>query len=214
MKICSTAKCIAVVLLFAAMPVQRASAFDRLKAIQNIQSNDLELQKEGARQILENRQGIISALRTLIEQTPKEIKGPKRNNVLHASVVHAIDTLGQMRAIEAVELLVHYMDFPRHTSRLFVDVLRYPDKNFPAVGALISIGRPSIPPILDALENGRSEERLFLYLARWAVYRIEGGRAEAIFHLESELKKAKSPERKAAVRKLLEYTKEAGSKSQ
>lgn len=209
MRICSTAKCIAVVLLFAAMPVQRASAFDRLKAIQNIQSNDLALQEEGARQILENRQGIISALLTLIEQTPKKIKGSKRNNVLHA-----MNTLGQMRATEAVELLVDYMDFPRPSKGLTADSIPLPDKLYPAVGALIRIGRPSIPPILGALENGRGEERVFLLLARWTVYRIEGGRAEAIFRLESELEKAKSSERKAVIRKLLEYTKEIWSKNQ
>lgn len=209
MRICSTAKCIAVVLLFVAMPVQRASALDQLKAIQNIESNDLEYQEEGARQILENRQIIISSLMKIIEQAPKEIEGPERSRVLHA-----INALGQMRAIEAVGLLVARMDLPRRTGQLTVDLIPLLTEMYPAVGALISIGRPSISPILEAIENGRGEEKVFLLLARWIIYRIEGGRDEAIFRLESELGKTKSSERKAAIQKLLEYTKEIWSKSQ
>lgn len=194
------------VVLLLAMP---ASAFDRTDALRDMRSNDVKIQEQAANDILKNRQSMIAALMAIVESTPKDVEGPERN-----AAVNAIYVLGAMRAIEAVEVLVEYIDFARRSEQPAVDVIPAPGNIFPAVRALIEIGKPSIPAVLNALAAGRAQEKRFLFLARWIVYRIERGRDAAVFRLESDLEKSQSVQRSAAIQKLLEYTKEIWSKRQ
>ena len=72
-----------------------------------------------------------------------------------------MELLGEMRAVEAVDLLTDLIAFPvsrpwqRYSINPLSDTARTIDKGLPAAAALVKIGEPSIPAIIEKSTNGQ-----------------------------------------------------------
>jgi len=87
----------------------------------------------------------------------------------------AVDVLGILKAVEAVDLLVKYLDYqPGFTGTSLLSK--------PAVRGLIQIGEAAIPRITEALMSGKSvlheDDYWFRYNARTALLHIGGVQAQ------------------------------------
>jgi hypothetical protein len=105
-----------------------------------MRSEDIQERTAAANKLLDERGGTISALENVI----RDLAGDSSRR---GTVKSAIDVLGELRAEEAIPLLVQNLTlevFYKETKRTqgVTDL-------FPAVGALIKIGIQSIDPVLQ-----------------------------------------------------------------
>jgi len=86
--------------------------------------------------------------------------------------VRAVELLGAFRAAEAVPTLVRKIDEIRYTEGAPDGSLKPPEQDFPAIGALIRIGRPSTGALLNLIATGY--EQMSLQRIRYTLSKIEG----------------------------------------
>ena len=102
------------------------------------------------------------------------LRDPDLKNTHPQEVVHAIQRLGQMRAVEAIDDLVQLLAFARRfpwerdqKSDAVVEIQPItPGNRYPATSALYQIGRPALPALtrvieLDGLDSTRGQNALF-----------------------------------------------------
>jgi hypothetical protein len=119
-----------------------------------------------------------------------------------AAAVSAIRLLGELRAKESVDLLASRIAFPAPSGGKRV-ILRLPDlaQDYPAVGALIEIGAPSVPAVLNVLSE--NSDALSLQNASWVLLQVLGDKC-ARLALDEALNKEQNPKRKDRIRKALQ----------
>ena len=191
----------------------------------NISSEDSELTKETVLMFLEEqRRNILSKNAKIRQQAVSTILQERHKNISlllgHIvqddsmyrknpdSVVAAMRLLGRLRAKEAVGVLAGHLDF------------QAPGANFPsgggyhvlngreAVFALIEIGKPSIPAVIEVL---REENYIKLACAAGVIERVEGKEVGA-FYLQNLIEKETDPKKQAILRKLKQIVERPGDK--
>ena len=153
----------AVLLLGAARQDERPQVMERLLSKDPVQVNQA-------------RDELVLARRDLIGQLKRIIEDPNNRAYKSPSVEAAMFILGEMRAFEAVDVLVEHIawpivqkpDEPRHPweirSRYMVTTLAS-FRGFPSVDALVRIGEPSVDPVFRRLTAARGEFELKAYLS-------------------------------------------------
>lgn len=139
-------------------------------ALQRLLSKDVIAIKKAQNELIAARKNLISGLIKIVEQKENRIKKD-------ASVRAAIFVLGEMRAVEAIELLVDNIGFPyvkepwsepRPGPPAGMGTIRPGlsgiQKTYPAVGALVKIGEPCLCHVIDKLSStgGVSEQKACL----------------------------------------------------
>jgi len=94
-----------------------------------------------------SRQQVIMALIEFLEKT---FSKPKDSLLEGAACNISIRLLGELRATQAIDLLVRYVDYNDGTAGLSLS-------HIPAAQALVQIGDPSVPKLTDALRHGNSD---------------------------------------------------------
>ena len=137
----------------------------RLKSVRMLLSKNYRTQQQAKQQILAERKAMTSELSAIVADP--------ENHVYRAeSVRKAMELLGELRALEGIEVLVTYIGFPwvHHP-----DAGEYPGpptggknkpplkgspgaskwraEQFPAIGALINIGEPCIDAVITKLST-------------------------------------------------------------
>ena len=110
--------------------------------------------------------------------------------------VHAAELLGELRAIEAVDILI---------ARIVDVEYEYWDhagRQYPCVPALIKIGKPASHAVLREIRKPMEDYRR-LALAR-VLIAVEGPKV-GLFMLEQEIADAKTPEERENLQKALKY---------
>lgn len=175
----------------------------QMDAIGKIRSSNLALQKEGGRELLQQRKELISSLINILKQGDKNAEGEKRS-----SLVAAIDVLGEMRAIEAVDILVDYIKFPASDKLVVFYKIIPPSEIYPAVKALIKIGKPSLPAVLRVLKESTDEKDVILLTnSGWIISQVLGHKIGKIY-LEDALQSETDPKKRARIEDLLNLFKE------
>jgi len=124
-------------------------------AVQRLMSKDGEILFPARDELVATRKQLIGELIAIIEE--------KENRIgKQASLRAAMYVLGEMRAVEAIDVLVEYIGFPRvmgvgepvvtdvSTSMLSHN-LKDTREIYPAVDALIKIGEPCVDPVVGKL---------------------------------------------------------------
>ncbi len=169
----------------------------QMDAIGKIRSSNSALQEEGGRELLQQRKELISSLINILKQGDKNAKGEKRS-----SLVAAINVLGEMRATEAVDILVDYIKFQAIDELIIFDRLTPPSEIFPAVKALIQIGKPSFPPVLRALKESTDEDVILLrWNSGWIILKVLGRKLGRTY-LEDALQSETDPKKRARIEDL------------
>lgn len=177
---------------------------DEPDLVAKVTSEIVSVQERGVREILEPRREMIDRLIEFLRSGDKNAMGAKR-----ASLVSAIKVLGELRAVEAAETLVTYIDFFSGDRKAVFQRIRLPSEKYPAVKALVNIGRPAIPAIihrlpelLAALQDQYDRRGLVLRNCAWVLFEIEGPEAR-LLHLKLALESEKDPGRRAGIEALL-----------
>jgi hypothetical protein len=128
------------------------------------------------------------------------------------ALARAIETLGQNRSAEAPAALIRYLDFPDPKLVIAEGVIRASpnlERLYPAIKAMISIGRPSFYPIIDALARDVAGTSTIFGNAVLVLIRIEGGhphgRELLRVRLELLLKTDPYPGRRAVYESIIHY---------
>lgn len=156
-----------------------------LAAIEKIKSPDVDIQQEGLGDILNFRRETIAGLMMILE-TGQRVGGYPEQS----SIIASINALGELRAIAAVPLLIEYIGyFPRQSESSDIPPATSGtmliEKKYVAVGALIEIGNPSIPLLLEEMAKTYNT-RVFLNCG-WVIHQIEGLKI-SIIRFEDELR--------------------------
>lgn len=125
-----------------------------LTAVQRLMSKDGEVLYTARDELVAGRKELIGQLIDIIRK--------KENRIYNKTRVRAaMYILGEMRAVEAVEVLVEHLGFP-HTGEGGVVVmhggmlgssLKAAGKMYPGVDALIKIGEPCLDAVVAKLES-------------------------------------------------------------
>jgi len=177
---------------------------EELDPVAKVTSDVVSVQEKGVSEILEQRREIIDRLIEFLRNGDKNAMGAKR-----ASLVSAIKILGELRAVEAAETLVTYIDYFSGDRKAAFQRIPLPSEKYPAVKALVNIGRPVIPAIihrlpdlLAALQDEEDRRGRVLRNCAWVLFEIEG-REPAISHLNIELERENDAERRVGIEALL-----------
>jgi hypothetical protein len=127
-------------------------------------------------QVNQARDELISARRDLIRQLKHIIEDPNNRAYKRSSVRAAMVILGEMRALEAINLLVEHIGWPKlhkpgepffpvaiNGGDMVTTLPSY--RRWPAVDALVRIGEPSVDPVFRKLVDIRPEPELKAYLS-------------------------------------------------
>ncbi len=182
---------LAVAILIVTTGAHCAPVGDRTHVLQDLESNEPDVRTAAAEHILRYRDVDHAAIKDVAERHMQSGVGAVSRDALRL--------LGKLGAREEVPYLVSRLDYA--ISGVLSDN-RLPSiaTTFPAAGALIDIGLPSIKPVLSRLAGEKSQDAL---LAGAGVLRHVLGRAAAIKRFRAELDAASTPEAKDAFRRIL-----------
>ena len=127
----------------------------QLPAVERLMSSDGEVLFPARDELIAARKELIDQLIAIISEKENRIGKP-------ASVRAAMYVLGEMRAVEAIDVLIEYMGFPRifeegQLAPISVDggtmgrSLKATRRIYPGVDALIKIGEPCVDPVVGKL---------------------------------------------------------------
>jgi len=83
-----------------------------------------------------------------------------------------IDILGNLKRVDAIPYLIDHITFSAATAKYIYNPMRYRYRLTPAQDALVGIGEPAIPPLLDTLKKTSDDGLEKTYI--WTLYRIVG----------------------------------------
>ena len=146
------------------------SGTTKTSTLERLLSNDVNVIEKAKNELITTRKDLIERLIKIVNQKENRIKR-------EASVRAAIIVLGEMRAVEAIELLVDNIGFP-YVREPYSEPRPGPlagsgtigrglsgiQKTYPGVGALIKIGEPCLRHVIDKLSStgGVSEQQACL----------------------------------------------------
>lgn len=123
---------------------------DPLKsAIEKIKSTNAEERLRGKQEILDIRRKIIDEMISVVKSAPANVLLRNRKSLEHSSKLIAIEILGDLKADEAVDVLLDNIYFAQDafTSETLFEELS------PAAEALVKIGKPAFERIWDKLAS-------------------------------------------------------------
>jgi hypothetical protein len=134
-------------------------ATKKISTLERLLSNDVNVIEEAKDELIATRRNLIEGLIKIVNQKENRIKR-------EASVRAAIIVLGEMRAVEAVELLVDNIGFPyvmepwseprpgppAGMGTIGLGLSRI-QKTYPAVGALVKIGEPCLNAVINKIAS-------------------------------------------------------------
>jgi hypothetical protein len=173
----------------------------------------------GSKEIGAARAQLIAARKRLIKQLIEIITEEQNRRGKRAVVNSAMLVLGEMRAVEAVDVLVEYIGFPELIAPGWatphqIGGMGRGTHRLPAVDALIKIGEPCLDAVMGKLAGTESG------LAQKACLRVLRGlrdREYVIYMLEKAVEKEKDPKRienlQRAIERLTPKKKEAKEES-
>ena len=182
---------------FAAVTVaeRHSDRTTNLQKVSNAMADQLadeseSVRKGAAAEILKSRQAEIQRLITIVERgVANDRKAAVRDGML---------LLGQLRAVEAVPMLVQRLTFQVP----YLATRPQPIEDLcPAVQALIDIGSPSLRPVLERIEG---EDGDILQRAGAAVFRGVLGETWAMTQLESRIRSGATGVRTDRLRQVVE----------
>ncbi len=134
-----------------------------------------------------------------------ELKNEDLINEDPARLANIIEKLGQLRAVKAIPDLIEYLDFRIIHDWEGTGMLLHPlppGGDFPAVGALGSIGKPALRELIKVIKN-ENPESVRSRKAGEAIQEIfRDDLNNALEYLNSEMSKADSPEKRENLNKL------------
>ena len=171
--------------------------------IQRLRSPNVDVQERAKENILQDRAQLIAGLIQFLEDLdPDKVKAGQ------PSVVTAIEVLGGLRAVEAVDVLAKYLTF-RATDEEIIRRIELPEEMYPAVGAFLKIGRPAIDPVIDALSESQNDDPVLFRNSVWIIVTVGELRGEGIrlarYHLNMLIKYEKDQKRRNAITRVIEY---------
>ncbi|HTX37363.1 MAG TPA: hypothetical protein VME43_20185 [Bryobacteraceae bacterium] len=170
----------------------QASRDERYKLIAGLESESPEVRAKASAEVLARQQpGDIAEVMRIVE---KYLKSDDRQGTVKDNML----LLGKLHALEAIPLLVQNLTFEafyKNTKRP-----QPPADLFPAVQALIDIGRPSVRPVLARLAAEDGEK---LGIAGATVLRRILGLRDARALLSDEIAAAKEERSQARLRIVL-----------
>ena len=181
---------------------ERAGTLDSMTKLRS--ANKAE-RFEAALSLLRERRKTVEELQKIITENIKAAENTNDENIKQVrweTARTSIWSLGKMRAVEAVPLLVENLTF------LVLDPLRggQPiEEKLPSVGALIEIGTPSLEPVLQRVEGlDVQDRRVTEYVARCAATVIRGvlDRKVAIAYVEDHIEQQNDPVRQQRLMRL------------
>lgn len=146
--------------------------------VQKLCSQDIIQRKKAYEQILNQRTELLHVL-LRIAATEKSSYDELDERYL------AVLLLGEMRAPEAVDILIRGITFspPGMITREDSPIAPYP-----CVGALIKIGEPAVRAILERIHQVQDKDTLTLYVL--VIQMVECSREVAVFKIRKSLKEA------------------------
>ena len=151
-----------------------------LTAMEKIASQDTDAQIEGLDEILKNRRNIIDDLKTTLKTSDRNGNDPEQ-----FSIIILINALGELRAVEAIPVLIDYIEYiptPTRTHPSGIPPAHFRlsalDEQYAAVRALIDIGNPSIPLVLE--EMATTDSMVAILNSGWVIHQIEGPKVTII----------------------------------
>lgn len=177
--------------------VYNAEGGDVLDSIHKINSVDSNLQKEGMKDLLMQRQKIITGLIKILEHDGDIPKGRKLSPSLEA----AMNVLGEMRAIEAVNVLMLYINFPSIDMPI-VQKITSLDKIYPAVKSLINIGMPSLHAVIQKVKDSDKSDATLVTKCRYIIFKILGAKLGQVY-IEDVLNNEMNSKKQSRIRSLL-----------
>ena len=166
--------------------------------IENLSSADFIVRENAYKKLTAQRQQMISNLLNILKQKgsdPRERMLPEFGSSLELT----IRLLGEFRAVEAISELIKIIDY----APLLKEDLPL-DRRYPAVRALIEIGDPSIPIVMDEL--AKTSVPLRSKLCALVIKEIETKDIGEIL-IENAIKNETDSKRKANLQSVLQYLK-------
>lgn len=179
------------------MGVDSVQARDQLEPIAKIASRDASLREQGVSELVRQRKELIRGLIGILKDAGKFPSDEERG-----AVISAIHVLGEMRAVEAVDTLVHYIDFPA-SNKPVSHGLRPLGEVYPAVAALIKIGNPSLPAVVEVLKTSTEGDDVVMNNCGWIISHVLSPELVKSY-LEIALKAEKDPKKRARIITFLE----------
>src|SRR4030067_1050205 len=138
--------------------------------IKNILSNEIaKLKGDNVDEIQSAKESITMVRSYIINELITVVRNNKVNENKRDNVIRAIELLGEFRAVESISTLVDMVDYERPN---LPDTNISDDYIYPAIGALIQIGKPSLNAIGQLILTVDSPKKLML--VSWAILVIEG----------------------------------------
>lgn len=135
------------------------SGTKKTSTLERLLSNDVNVIEEAKDELIATRKYLIDGLIKIVNQKENRIKR-------EASVRTAIIVLGEMRAVEAVQVLVDNIGFPYVMEPwsepmpgppagmgTIVPGLNGIQKTYPAVGSLVMIGEPCLDAVINKMAS-------------------------------------------------------------
>ena len=173
---------------------------DALSLIQSASDKDRE---QGRVSILTDRAKIVLALIKMIK-SPRIDDGDAWTDPSTTTNI-AIQCIAAYRAVEAVPALVPLLDLPPGTELSDADAIF---RVCPAARALIAIGPPAIPAVIDVLKVTGDPKKMAASQARIVLFEIEGA-DEGTRLIKNSLLAEKDPTKRAALEANLPREKES-----
>lgn len=161
------------------------SSDGRLSVLADLESDDVVTRRAAMARIIKSRDVSHDDIKAIAEKyIAQHTKGGTVRDALHL--------LGKLQAREQIPYLVSRL----HVRVFEEDKSRPPsiETTYPAAGALIDIGLPSLKPVIARIRHETAEDAL---LAGAGVLRGVLGRAGALKRVETEMKSAGGDELKA-----------------
>ncbi len=170
---------------------------DKQRLTDGLSSRDSNVRKEAFDRLVAERKARISALLRVLKEAASDRRErllPHRGSKLHLTM----KLLGELRAVEAIPSLIGLIEY---------EPLRKEDLplalQFPAVQALIKIGRPSVDAVIEGLRTGAMSPQRSM-LCTLVVVSVEGKAAGRVL-LEGAVRDEKDAEGKAGLRVALQH---------
>jgi hypothetical protein len=125
-------------------------------------------------------------------------------------LAQAIEELGQRQISEAVPELIEYLNFRRIHDWEGSGLVLHPlpeEGDYPAVGALFSIGKPAMPALIKAIEEKDTNSIESKNALKTIQLIFRDDLSEAVKHLEKAMKDSTTQEGQRRLLKVIEKTK-------
>jgi len=146
--------------------------------IAKLRSTNKDIQKEGVSELKEERRKLIAGLIDILKAGDQDPKSKQSS-----TLISTMEVIGEMRAVESVSVLMEYFSYmDLSVGHSFVT----PAKRFPAVGALVKIGEPSLSEVMKIIKNSEPGNAVINMNCGWIILQILGKKV-GIYYLQNAM---------------------------